>query len=68
MKTIVYRYNGDPASEEQEADIDNHVTLKEDDTIQRNGKRWKVTQINSETAVSVPRPFDVLRVFLVGPI
>ncbi len=69
MKTIVYRFNGDSTSEEQEVDIDDEASkLSKGTVIERKGNRWRVSEIMTQTGVSAPKPIDVVRVFLVGPI
>jgi hypothetical protein len=57
-KQIVFRYNGNPAAEESDLDIDGDKSVpKQGSLIERRGERWKVVQVNVET--SMAQPFEV---------
>jgi hypothetical protein len=64
-KQVVYRYNGDPNSEEVEQDIDGvlRIPLK-DELVSRNGKPWKVVHVSIEQSLNANGPISVLRLFL----
>ena len=64
-KQIVYRYNGDPTTEEIDLDMDGDKSVPEQGSfIERKGERWKVFQVNVETSVSEPFQAQIHRVFL----
>ena len=64
-KQIVFRYNGDPTTEEIDLDMDGDKSVPEQGAlIERRGERWKVVQVNMETNVSEPFEAPVHRVFL----
>ena len=64
-KQIVFRYNGDPTTEEIDLDMDGDKSVPEQGSfIERRGELWKVTQVNVETSVSEPFQAAVHRVFL----
>jgi hypothetical protein len=64
-KQIVYRYNGDPKSDEVQPDLDGEIPIPQrDQIVMRNGKNWKVVQVNTETTVSVPKAVPIVRIFL----
>jgi hypothetical protein len=64
-KQIVFRYNGDPATEEIDLDMDGDKSVPEKGSvIERKGKRWKVIQVNTETSASEPFQAPIHRVFL----
>ncbi len=57
-KQIVFRYNGDPTTEESDLDMDGDKSVpKQGAVIERRGKRWKVVQVNVE--ISAEEPFAV---------
>jgi hypothetical protein len=57
IKQIVYRYNGDPNTEEPLIDYDDEIPIpNKDDVIQRNGTSWKVIQVSVAQGVTVPKP------------
>jgi len=63
-KQVVYRYNGDPTSEEVEMDVDGNVPVPNRDTfLLRKGKRWKVVHVTEESVLS-KGAVPVLRIFL----
>lgn len=64
-KQIVFRYNGEPASDEVEVDLGGDIRIpQKGDVIERKGKRWKVVQVNTETSLNAKGPIPVVRVFL----
>ena len=64
-RQFVYRYEGDPKSEEEVADLDGEIQIpKKDDVIERSGKNWKVVHVNTEQLLSNPPAIPVYRVFL----
>jgi hypothetical protein len=64
-KQIVFRYNGDPATEEIDLDMDGDKSVPEQGSfIERKGERWKVVQVNVESSVSEPFQARIHRVFL----
>ena len=64
-KQIVYRYNGDPTTEEIDLDMDGDKSVPEQGSfIERKGERWKVFQVNVETSISEPFQAQIHRVFL----
>jgi hypothetical protein len=64
-KQIVFRYNGDPTTEEIDLDMDGDKSVPEQGSfIERRGELWKVAQVNVETSVSEPFQAAVHRVFL----
>jgi hypothetical protein len=64
-KQIIFRYNGDPATEEIDLDMDGDKTVPAQGSfIERRGELWKVAQVKVETSVSEPFQAAVHRVFL----
>jgi hypothetical protein len=64
-KQIVFRYNGDPTTEDIDLDMDGDKSVPEQGSlIDRKGERWKVVQVNVETNVSEPFEVPIHRVFL----
>jgi hypothetical protein len=64
-KQIVFRYNGDPTTEEIDVDMDGDKSVPEQGSfIERKGERWKVVQVNVESSVSEPFQASIHRVFL----
>jgi hypothetical protein len=64
-KQIVFRYNGDPATEEIDLDMDGDKSVPEQGSfIERKGEQWKVVQVNVEANVSEPFQAPIHRVFL----
>lgn len=63
-KTIVYRYDGDPSSEEIEEDMMGETSVPQKDAIVvRKGRRWKVVQVNVQRELTA-RAVPIHRVFL----
>jgi hypothetical protein len=64
-KQIVFRYNGDPATEEIDLDMDGDKSIPAQGSfVERKGERWKVVQVNIEANLSEPFQAPVHRVFL----
>jgi hypothetical protein len=64
-KQIVFRYNGDPTTEEIDLDMDGDKSVPEQGSvIERRGERWKVVQVITEASVSEPFRAPIHRVFL----
>jgi hypothetical protein len=64
-KQIVYRYEGDPKSEETVVDLDDEIEIpQKDGVIEQNGKRWKVAKVNKEQLYTHPPALPVYRVYL----
>jgi hypothetical protein len=64
-KQIVFRYNGDPTTEETDLDMDGDKTVpKQGSFIERKGERWKVVQVNAERSETEPFVVPTFRVFL----
>jgi hypothetical protein len=64
-KQIVFRYNGDPPTEETDLDMDGDKSVPEQGTlIERRGERWKVVRVNIETSAEEPFAVPIYRVFL----
>ena len=62
-KRIVYRYNGDANSDEEELDQSGGFAVPERDAIIiRHGKVWKAVRVSRESGLS--GPVQVVRVFL----
>jgi len=68
-KQIVFRYNGDPTTEEIDLDMDGDKSVPEQGSfIERKGERWKVVQVNVETSVGEPFQAPIHRVSLTNQI
>jgi hypothetical protein len=64
-KQIVFRYNGDPATEETDLDMDGDKSVPEQGSfVERKGERWKVVQVNVEANAAEPFEVPIHRVFL----
>ena len=64
-KQIVFRYNGDPTTEESDLDMDGDKSVPEQGSfIQRRGKPWQVVRVNVEKSVTEPFEVPIYRVFL----
>ena len=64
-KQIVFRYNGDPTTEEIDLDMDGDKSVpKQGSFVDRKGERWKVVQVNVERSVTEPFEVPIYRVFL----
>jgi hypothetical protein len=64
-KQVVYRYNGDPTTEESDLDMDGDKSVPEPGSfIDRRGEPWKVVQVSMETSAEEPFAIPIYRVFL----
>jgi hypothetical protein len=64
-KAIVFRYDGDVASEETEFDHNGDVQpYTVGQPVFRNGKRWRVAIVLNQTTVAGPKSLPIHRVFL----
>jgi hypothetical protein len=64
-KQIVFRYNGDPSTEESDLDMDGDRSVPEPGSfIDRRGERWNVVEVNVETSAEEPFAVPIYRVFL----
>jgi hypothetical protein len=68
-KQIVFRYNGDPTTEESDLDMDGDKSVpKPGSLIERKGGRWKVVQVNLERSEEEPFAVPIYRVFLANEV
>jgi len=64
-KQIVFRYNDDPTTEENDLDMDGDKSVSEPGSfIDRRGERWKVVEVNVERSAKEPFAVPIYRVFL----
>jgi hypothetical protein len=64
-KQIVFRYNGDPTTEEIDLDMDGDKSVPEQGSfVERKGQRWKVIRVHVETDVTEPFEVPIHRIFL----
>lgn len=64
-KQIVFRYNGDPNTEEIDLDMDGEKSVpQQNSVVHRKGERWKVVQVNVERNPKEPFEVPIHRVFL----
>jgi hypothetical protein len=64
-KQIVFRYNGDPTTEESDLDMDGDKSApKQGSFIQRRGQPWQVVRVNVEKSVTEPFEVPIYGVFL----
>jgi hypothetical protein len=62
-RQFVFRYNGDPTSDEVVPDLEAEVPIPEaGNTVERNGKNWRVVHIIKDLSAAGAIP--VVRVFL----
>jgi len=59
-RQIVFRYDGDPTTEETDLDGDKSVP-KQGSVIDRRGKRWTVVQVNMERSETGPFEVPILQ-------
>ena len=65
VKQIVFRYNGDPATEESDLDMDgDKVIPKQGSLIDRRGEPWKVVQVSMERSAEELLAVPIYRGFL----
>jgi hypothetical protein len=63
-KQIVFRYNGDPSTEESDLDMDGEKSAPEQGSfIERKGERWKVVQVSVERSAE-PFGVPIYKIFL----
>jgi hypothetical protein len=62
-KRIIYRYNGDPSTDELIKDTQ-YIFPRVGEIVNRRGKDWKVVVANEDFNFSGPTPYPILRVFL----
>ena len=66
-RNIVYRYNGDPASEKTKFDRDDEIPIPKKDEIVRNrGADWKVVKVDTESSVTESKAIPIYRIYLVS--
>lgn len=64
-KQIVFRYNGDPSTEEIDLDMDGDKSVpKQGSFVERKGERWKVVQVSVEKNAAEPFEVPIYRVLL----
>jgi hypothetical protein len=64
-KQFVFRYNGDPTTEESDLDMDGDKSVPEPGSIiDRRGERWKVVQVNMERSAEEPFAVPIYRALL----
>jgi len=62
-KQMVFRYNGDPATEEHVADLRGEETIPTQGAIvERNRKHWKVVAVHKEETVTTPKAIPVYHI------
>jgi hypothetical protein len=68
-KQIVFRYNGDPTTEEIDLDMDGDKSVPaQGSLVDRKDERWKVVQINVERNATEPFEVPIYRVFLTNEV
>ena len=67
MKSVMYYYNGVEGEEElhEDAEVDR---LVKGGVIERNGENWEIVETLTTVGLSVPKPIDIVRVYLAGPV
>jgi hypothetical protein len=64
-KQIVFRYNGDPATDETDLDMDGDKSVPaQGSSDERKVERWKVQEVKIQTDPAEPFEVPVHRVFL----
>ncbi len=64
-KQIVFRYNGDPTTEEHVADFESEETIPTVGAIvERHRQKWKVVAVHKEETVTTAKAIPVYRVYL----
>jgi hypothetical protein len=64
-KQIVFRYNGNPSTEESDLDMDGDKSVpKQGSVIERRGERWRVAQVSVERSAEEPFAVPTYRIFL----
>jgi hypothetical protein len=65
MKNVMYHYNSAEGEEELHEDEEVDKLVK-GGVVERNGENWKIVEILATVGVSVPKPLDIVRVYLAG--
>ena len=64
-RQIVYRYNGDPASEKVVFDRDDEMRIPANGgIISDGGSDWKVGKVDTEQSVTEPKNIPIYRIYL----
>lgn len=64
-KKIVYRYNGDATTDEEQVDMKGELpTPQKGEVIMRKGVAWKVVDVHVELTVNIRRAVPIYRVYL----
>lgn len=64
-RQFVYRYDGDPKTDEVVPDLEGQVPVpQKGNVIKRKGKTWKVVDVHTEQLLTNPPAIPVYRVFL----
>ena len=64
-KRIIYRYNGDPYSEDTETDLDGSVSAPQfGEIISRRGRDWKVVHVQQHDSLIGLNQMPILCIFL----
>jgi len=67
MKNVMYYYNAVEGEEELHED-EEVAKLVNGEVIERNGEYWRITEVLTTTGLGTPKPLDIVRVFLAGPV
>ena len=68
-KQLVFRYNGDKASEDLEMDLLEEIPVPtKGSVVERKGSRWSVAEVMVEQMAGDRLALPIYRVFLTGPI
>ena len=64
-KQVVFRYNGNPTSDELELDLDDEMVVPErNDLITLKSEQWKVIHVTKEETITVPTAIPIVRIYL----
>jgi hypothetical protein len=64
-KQMVFRYNGDPTTEERDLDMDGDKSVPQQGSfMDRRGERWKVAQVSVERSEEEPFAVPIYRISL----
>lgn len=64
-RSIVYRYNGNPSSDQVELDAHDAVRIPEEgELIERENLQWRVQRVEWEHAGTGPKAVPVVRLYL----
>jgi hypothetical protein len=67
MKHVVYYYNGVEGEEELHED-EEVAKLVKGEVVERASEFWRIIQIHTTIGISEPKPIDIVKVFLAGPV